>query len=364
LNAAQFTPADFWDRLEGKARAIGFGAIGVAQISELAEEGKALEEWLSAGFAGEMEYLERSKEVRKDPELFLPAAKSVLIVTVNYYKKYSANTSATGKIARYAVGRDYHNVLQKMLQQLQACVQREFFPEATAADFRIALDAHPVLERTWAERAGLGIRGKNSCLITEQHGSWVLLGAIVTTLELPAKPLTPRAEHFAKLSCGKCTRCIDACPTGAIIAPGQIDARKCIAYLTIESKSGIPLELRAKVGDRLFGCDICQEVCPFNLPRQKEEQNPLMERQIAGTQLLLKEILEIPTDADFERRFAGSPVMRAKRRGMIRNACVVAGNSQDSELLPVLQEVFRREEDPMLKEHAAWAMEAITAAKS
>ncbi len=355
----------FWPALENQAKKIGFSEIGVCSVQDIPEEGMLLNQWIDKGYSADMKYMKDTQQIRKDPQKFLPGVKSVIVGVVPYFRAYKSKKEV-GKIARYAAGPDYHRVIKKMLLQLAEFVHAEFFPDAEKNDFRISLDAHPVLERMWAQKSGLGFVGKNTCLITKKAGSWVLIGCVFTTQLIPCKPKNKNAKvvnekelDFSKLSCGSCTRCIDACPTGAIVAPKQIDARKCISYLTIENKGSIPKKLRKKIGNRIFGCDICQEVCPYNIPRQKGVQSPLLEREIAGTEVLIPEILQIKTQEEFVKRFAGSPLMRAKRNGMIRNACVVAGNSGNKKFLPLLKEVFQREKDSILKEHAEWAIEQI-----
>lgn len=346
-----------WEVLEKQALGLGFSSVGVAPVTPLEADRERYAYWLEQGYAGSMEYMENTQRVREDPRLFLPRARSVVVAAVNYYQSQDS-PKLSGKVARYASGRDYHKVIKKMLRQLMRFLQTDLFPESTTQDYRLSLDAHPVLERAWARRAGLGFIGKNSCLITEKAGSWVLIGCIVTTQKVLPKP-KKKGLDFAKLSCGNCTRCISICPTGAIVRPGVIDARKCISYLTIENKGAIPVELREKMGTHLFGCDLCQEVCPFNQRRQTEAFNPFKDKPIAGTAILVRDILKIRTEAEFLERFAGSPLMRAKRLGMLRNACVVAGNLKDKELLPDLQSVLEREPDEMVKEHARWAMDKI-----
>ena len=235
--------------------------------------------------------------------------KSVIILGVNYYYDQPKLKSNHGRIARYAYGRDYHKIIGKMLKRLETRII-ELKPKTKAKSY---VDTGPVLERAYAEQAGLGFIGKNSCLITPEFGSWIFLAVTFTNLKL--KP----TRKPIKISCGTCTRCVDACPTGAIIAPGVIDANKCISYHTIENKSKIPESIVKKIHKtkRIFGCDICQEACPHNLARQKSVPAK-NSTKIAGDQLSLKSLAEIKTDQQFLTRFAGSPLMRAKRRGLQR----------------------------------------------
>ena len=214
------------------------------------------------------------------------------------------------------------------------------------------MDTGPILERAYAETGGMGYIGKNTCLITQKYGSWVFLAEILTTLELP------RDTNSLKINCGTCERCINLCPTRAINPNGTIDSRKCISYLTIENRDGIPLELRDKVGDWLFGCDICQEVCPHNSRQVPANLSGNTEIRIKDRVLALSDILAIETDEQFLNMFSGTPLMRAKRRGLTRNACVVAGNSGQKKLIPLLIKITQGD-DAMLKEHASWAINKI-----
>lgn len=310
------------------------------------------DEWLKKGFQADMSYLERMEEDRFHPENKLPDVQSVIVLTAWYGIEQKMCSINGGRVARYAVGKDYHKVLKKKLIQLSDWL-KDKNPDAHAY---VSADSGPTVDRVLAEAAGLGFFGKNSMLINPARGSYFFIGSLLTTLKLAP------TEKRRMPNCGNCIRCSVACPTGAIRAPGVIDANRCIAYLTIENKGGIPEELRPKIGNRLFGCDICQEVCPFNLGRAHRQEvliEDLRAEYGVGESLDLKELFSISSDEDFFRKFAGTPLMRAKRRGLIRNACVVAGNSGNASLIPYLQKVINREEDEMLKEHAGWAINRL-----
>ncbi len=262
-----------------------------------------------------------------------------------------------GVVARYASGKDYHNVLKKKLIKLSNFLKLNF----SNCETYLSVDSGPTVDRVLAEVGGLGFFGKNSCIINPSKGSYFFIASIFTNLDL-----TPSAKKRMP-NCGNCTKCIDACPTGALVSPGQLDARKCISYLTIENKEGIPIEFRSKMGNRLFGCDICQEVCPFNIGRayrQEVKIEKLKGDYGVGESLDLREVLSIKTNGDYLKKFAGTPLMRAKRRGLIRNACVIAGNSGNLDLIPYLKKIIDREDDKMLKEHAQWGVEQIKLANS
>ncbi len=251
-----------------------------------------------------------------------------------------------GRIARYALGDDYHEILLGKLNALAAEIT------ATGASAKVYVDTGPVLEKPLAERAGLGWQGKSTMLISTKLGPWLVLGEILTTLELA--PDAPAQDH-----CGKCTRCLDACPTRAITAPYQLDARRCIAYLTIELKGAIPEEMRPLIGDRVYGCDECLDVCPWNRFAQTTREAKFLAPARDASRDELHALLEI-TPQEFKRRFARSPMLRVKRRGLVRNACVVLGNIGTPDDLPALRRAEQHDE-PLVREHAAWAVRQIEA---
>lgn len=298
-----------------------------------------------------MGYLERHLPLKADPLTLLPEARSILVVALSYYLP-EVEPDNSFKIARYARGDDYHGFMKNRLEDLaKALAERE-----PGMSWRAFVDSGPMLERDLAQRAGLGWVGKNTCLINPSAGSFLLLGCLLTSLDLkPDKPFT--AFH-----CGSCTRCIDACPTGAIKAPHWLDARQCLSYWNIEQRETIPVHLRESFGDWAFGCDICQEVCPWNLKFAKISQTPEFYPRSWMQQGSLAELLQL-TAHEFELKIAPrSPLKRPKYRGFLRNLAIVAGNSQDPELLPTLRLARDRHvEDAMLAEHLDWAIQRLEA---
>ncbi len=349
------------EKIEQFVKEQGWSLFGVVSYPALqkalaAHEG-IFEGWIKKGMSADMDWLPAMKGDRYHPENKLPDIKSVLVLGAWYADSSAAadgnDKGGRGIVARYARGRDYHKVLKKKLLALSEWLKAQ----NPRVETYLSVDSGPTVDRVLAECAGLGFFGKNSMIIYPSRGSYFFIASVMTNIDLEATP-RPRMP-----SCGSCTRCIDKCPTGAITAPGVIDARKCISYLTIENKGGIPEELRPKLGNRLFGCDICQEVCPFNVERAHKQEiliDGFKGEYGVGESLDLREILSIKTDEEFLHRFAGTPLMRAKRRGLLRNACVVAGNSGDPSLTPYLQAVLEREEDAMLKEHAMWALDRLS----
>jgi epoxyqueuosine reductase len=348
------------------ARAAGFDLCGVAPAADFPELAR-IDDWLDRGHAGEMRYLHDAR--RRSPALALPGARSVIVCAVNYNTAFPASTEALataagyngpqGWISRYAWGDDYHSVLLEKLEALLAQLRREF-PEPFEA--RAYVDTGPIVERVAAKHAGLGWLAKNTCLINEQIGSLFFLGVIVTTLDLAAA-LDPAQTPPADL-CGNCSLCIDACPTGAIVEPYVLDARRCISYLTIELRGEIPAELRELIGRHVFGCDICQDVCPWNRRAPLTTLENFQPRTFAGNSLFSPalEWLLSSTEEEFRERFRGSPVKRTKWRGLMRNACVAAGNSRLRPGEPRHAEICERlsalaaSEDSNLAEHARWAL--------
>jgi epoxyqueuosine reductase len=297
---------------------LGVDLIGITSAQADSQGQKFLREFIKAGRHGAMSYLENYR-IRTQPQQLLPEAQSIIVIALNYYRKQPGTLQGYGKIARYAYGRDYHKVIKNLLKKLIKYLE-ELDPKSKN---RACVDSAPLLEKSYALRAGLGFFGKNTTLITQKFGSFVLLGEVLTSIKLdPDQP-------FQGGTCGACRRCLDACPTKALSAPGQMDARKCISYLTIEHRGVIPKKLASKLGNRIFGCDICQEVCPYNLTHAKPLQFPeLKKNKIAGHQLKLQDILSLRNDQEYLGRFAGSPLMRAKRAGLQRNAKNALKNSK------------------------------------
>lgn len=287
----------------------GFDDIGIAKAEKLEEEGARLKLWLREGFHGLLEYLERNIEKRIDPQCILPGARSVIVVAQNYYTPYSHCLYPNhGKISRYAWGKDYHKVMAKKLRKLSRFI-KEMEPSAAT---KFYVDTGPVLEKQWAVRAGIGWQGKHTNVISRKFGSWIFLGVLCTTLEL--RPDSPIKDY-----CGRCTACIDACPTQAITQPYVLDATRCISYWTIEVKADkeIPDNIAERLEGWIFGCDICQEVCPWN-----KFQKPSSEQLFAPVKetTLHIDAIEQMDETEYAERFRGMPIKRAKLQGLKRNA--------------------------------------------
>lgn len=350
------------EALRARLAALGFDAVRFAAVD--GRRNSSLRDWLGAGRAADMAWLERTAEKRMDPELVLPDVRSMILLGVNYWPgaaadgKYQAEGGP--RWARYALHADYHDTLKPGLAAAGRLLEE--LGGAPAADYRYYVDTGPVLERGWAARSGLGFRGKNAMLISKQHGNWLFLAAILTRLDiapdepLRRKPLPAPGDEPAGLLCGKCTRCLDACPTRAFPAPGVVDARRCISYQTIENKGIIPRELRAGIGSHIYGCDVCLEVCPWNRFARAGRQLLLSARPGIAA-LPLEEILQL-TPARFAEVFRGTAIKRLKLTGLLRNACVVAGNSGATDLLPALA-LLAAHESPVVRAHAVWAVRRI-----
>lgn len=334
-----------------KARALGFDLVGVSRAEPLEAGGERLREWQAAGMAGEMAYMNRPVELLSDPRKLQKSARSVISLGVSYYPgEHPENPGSGGRVARYAWGRDYHEVIKERLFRLRRELEEELGVKIKARAFT---DAVPLLERSAAQRAGLGFFGRNSCLINGEIGSYFFIADLIVDLEL--EPDEPGSG-----TCGRCTRCMSACPTGAIKAPGVVDARLCISYLTIENRSEIPRKLRPLVGDWAFGCDVCQEVCPYNKRKAQKSRWPEFSAEAgAGEYLDLLEVLEIRDEEAFERHFAGTPLTRPGRAGLVRNCCVVAGNLKLEAAVPALIRCLTEDESPVVRAHAAWALGEI-----
>lgn len=338
-----------------EARRLGFDVVGFARADVPLEQDFArYEAFLARGMQGEMSWLAQAPEARRrlDGEQILPGAKTVICLARSYArgeKDEARDPPLARTIARYARGRDYHNGMRKKLRGLAKLVR------SLGGEARPLCDEEPVLERAWAARAGLGFVGKNGLLIVPGVGSLVLLGEVVTTLAIePDGPMTER--------CGSCTRCLDACPTGAFAAPFVLDPRRCISYLTIEHRGSTPLELREGVGAHLFGCDDCQTVCPFNAsPRSKERDAAVDPRFLPDPrwgEVALTELLALD-DEGFVRLREGSAIGRATRAGLARNAAIVLGNRRDASAAPHLERAKMAHDSPEVREAAAWALAQI-----
>jgi len=306
-------------------------------------------DWLRAGHHGEMGYLERSADKRVDPQRVLPGARSVIVLGTSYEvanPQSAIPNPQSGVVARYARFDDYHDVLGERLKTLSVYVN-QISGDGTRSFWYV--DTGPVLERDFAQRAGFGFIGKHTNVISRKFGNWFFLAEILTTLEL--EPDAPEKNR-----CGSCTRCITACPTCAIVAPFQLDARFCISYLTIELKGTIPVELRPRIGNRIFGCDDCLAACPWNRFAREGSLMKLHTRPDLTSPDLV-ELLNLG-DAGFKSRFAGTPIQRIKRRGLLRNVCVALGNVGDESALPVLRKAAM-DPEPLIAEHAAWTIARI-----
>jgi len=335
-------------RIKHRAMELGFELAGIAAAGP-ADGFDRLRAWLDRGFAGDMSYMHKHAEARRHPSSILPDVRSVVMLGMNYNPAVaSPEKPLSGKIARYARGEDYHNVLRRRLNQLLAWVQSEV-PDCRG---RGVVDTAPLLERDFARRAGLGWFGKNTMLLNKQLGSYFFLGALLLDLDLEPD-LGQETDH-----CGTCTACLDACPTQAFVEPGLMDARRCISYLTIELKGSIPVELREPMGAWAFGCDVCQEVCPWN-----HKAPPGKEPALAGRPDLesvdLIELLGLGPE-EFRQRFRGTALTRTKRRGLLRNAAIVLGNQGDVEALPALRGALG-DSEALVREAAQWAIDQIVA---
>jgi epoxyqueuosine reductase len=346
------------DRLKLEAHSLGFELVGIAPATE-ADGFDRLRDWLARGFAGTMEYMHRHGDARRHPSSILPEVRSVIMVGMNYRPDEPAGLSRQdkpsgsplGRVSCYAHGSDYHDLLRERLHRLLDWLRRER-PDCLG---RGVVDTAPLLERDFARRAGLGWFGKNTMLLNKRLGSYFFLGALLTNLELACD-----AAH-ATSHCGTCTACLDACPTHAFVGPGVLDARRCISYLTIEHRGDVPEDLRAGVGDWLFGCDVCQEVCPWNRKAPPGAEPALLGRPDL-MQLDLIEILGL-SEEEFRRRFRGTALLRTKRRGLVRNAALVLGNLGGPAALPALHRVLE-DADPVVREAARWAIEQIERCRS
>lgn len=309
--------------IRAQAIQLGFDFVGFTTVATPVHVGE-FREWLEAGFQGEMQYLARRVDERIDPCRLLPDAKSIIIVGLNYA------TTGPAMLARYAAGHgDYHEQMGAKLAELAKFIGNAIW----------YVDTGPILERDLAQRAGIGWVGKHTNLISPKFGNWIFLGEVLTTLELPAD--VPAAEQ-----CGNCRRCLDVCPTQAIAAPYRLDARRCISYLTIELKGAIPVELRSAIGGRIFGCDDCLEVCPWN----RFAKPVILPRPLPAWTAMLAW-----NEQQFADFFRGTPIYRLKRRGWLRNICVALGNAGDRSAIPALQHALT-DTEPLIREHAAWAL--------
>ncbi len=334
-------------RIEAEATRLGFARVGFAPAGVCRDRGR-LADWLAAGRHGEMAWMARDTDRRTDAARLLPGARTVIALLTAYATEPPEEARPwIGRVSRYAWGADYHAVVLRRTRRLARFVRAQ----APGAKVVTAVDSRPVLEKEWAERAGLGWIGKHTNLITQDAGSWFFVSEMVTDLALPARDAAPRER------CGRCTDCLDACPTGAIVAPFTVDARRCISYLTIELDGPIDRELRPLVGEWIFGCDVCQDVCPWNRFAVATGE-PRFRFDAARFGAGLESLLELDADG-FARRFHGSAIRRAGRDGLVRNVCVALGNRRDVASVPALARALRADPSGLVRGHAAWALGRI-----
>jgi epoxyqueuosine reductase len=337
------------ERIKAQAFGLGFDVAGVARLGP-ADTAQAFDEWVARGYAGDMHYLPKWADKRRDTRLPFPGTVSAIVVAMNY-----GGTAPSGPVARYARGDDYHDVMVAKLNALHEWIAAQIGQPVHGKAY---VDTGPLLERDLARRAGLGWFGKNTMLVNPELGSFFFLGALVVDLELQPD------EPFQADRCGTCTRCLDACPTNALVEPRLLDATRCISYLTIELKGEIPEALRAPMRSLVYGCDICQDVCPFNVKFAQELKEPAYAPRAAivgrDARQLARELLAMTQD-EFSRAFSKSPMRRAKLRGLKRNAAVVLGNVGTTDDVDVLTRARDEEPDAMVREHAAWALGRLRA---
>jgi epoxyqueuosine reductase len=339
---------DLKETISQLASEIGFQRTVVASLSPMPEAKARYESWLARDFAGDMQYLKRDPNFRTSPALLFPQSLSALSVSVSYYTRPPAHPGPEyGQVAAYAVGLDYHVVLRAKLRQLKESIEKEIGRPLLG---RTYTDDVALYEQALAARSGLGFAGKNTLIIGPKlSGSYNFVAELFTDLPLAT-------DQPYQGTCGQCFRCASACPTGAIVEPRLLDARLCISYLTIESKKGIPPDLRTKLGGWVFGCDVCQMVCPYN---QAPPVTPWPEFHPAsgvGHFVNLLELLEIASQEEFHKRYLRSAIRRPKRSGLLRNALIVLGNQKPPGGDAAIAEFLHRESDPMLREHATWAL--------
>jgi epoxyqueuosine reductase len=338
------------EAIKAKAAELGFDLCGIASADEYPEL-SFLEEWLQRGYEGEMAWMRRTRERRLDVRNVLPGARSVIATGTLYNtdRPYADQQPPdVARLSRYAWGDDYHDVIKSRLDGLLEWMHSS---SDTPFEGRAYVDTGPVQERVYAQYAGLGWIGKNTCLINREIGSWLFLGEIISTL-----PLAPDAQGLEQ--CGSCTRCLDACPTGALVEPGVLDSNRCLSYLTIELRSSIPEERRSSLGGQVYGCDICQEVCPYNQPAPSSSDAPWQPR--AGLDLPRLVDLWRRPDAELRALLKGSAMTRAKLVGLRRNLAVAIGNGGDRESIAALQESTGDRpsvNDPLVQEHITWAID-------
>jgi epoxyqueuosine reductase len=340
------------DIVRAQAKALGFDAVRITGAEAVRGSGARLAQFLAEGLHGSMTWMADRSHWRADPRAMWPAARSAILLGVNYGPERDPMAALArrdrGAISAYAQGDDYHDVVKKKLKALGGFIHQRF-----GADVKVFVDTAPVMEKPLAARAGLGWQGKHTNLVSRQFGSWLFLGSVFTTLELPAD--TPETDH-----CGNCHACLDVCPTSAFPAPYRLDARRCISYLTIEHKGPIPHEFRAAMGNRIYGCDDCLAVCPWNKFARAAAEQKLQARDALTAPALAD--LAVLDDAAFRALFAKSPVKRIGRDRFLRNVMIAIGNSADGALAPVAQRALD-DASPLVRGAAVWALSRLLGEK-
>ena len=334
-------------QIQTRAHELGFELVGITP-ADRSQTIQRYRQWIASGYAGKMGYLERHLPLKEDTRTLLQEAKSVISLAMNYWTldtpKDLAEDPGRGQISRYAWGDDYHDVIRERLLLLVEFIKNTAETELKS---RVFVDSGPILEREYAQKAKLGWIGKNTNLINWRSGSWYFLSEVLVSIELESETQPLRG------SCGTCTKCIEACPTDAIIEPNLLDSRLCISYLTIELKDSIPKELRPEMGNLIFGCDICQEVCPWN-SKATPTTEPTFQPRDGNLAPELLTLIDM-TQTEFSKRFKGSPIKRAKRKGFLRNVIVAIGNWRSRTAVPALKKVLI-DDEPLIRGHAAWAL--------
>jgi epoxyqueuosine reductase len=343
------------ERLEAEARALGFAAVGVARADAAPKTAERLRAWLQDGAHGDMIWMAETAERRGSPAALWPEVRSVISLGMSYAPEADPLANAgerdVGRISVYAQGADYHDTVKKALKALARWLVAE-----ASCELKVFVDTAPVMEKPLAAAAGLGWQGKHTNLVSRKDGSWLFLGAIYTTLDLGEDALAEDGEH--RVHCGSCSACLDACPTNAFPAPFRLDARRCISYLTIEHKGPIPLEFREAIGNRIYGCDDCLAVCPWNRFADTARRNQAFIPRAELVAPALADLLDLD-DAAFREVFAGSPIKRIGRDRMVRNAAIAAGNSANPAYLPRLSKLMA-DLNPVVAEAASWAAERLS----
>jgi len=344
-------------QIKSHALGLGFNLVGITDAQPLTEGESRLRAWLATGREGAMGYMSRTPERRARPADHLPGAQSVVCLGLNYYQPDPEKPNsgpARGRVSNYARAEDYHLIIADKLSALENFIRALPSPDGQPVRTKSCVDASPLLERELAQKAGLGFVGKNSCLITPEFGSWVFLAEVITTL--PLLPDTPGSG-----TCGNCTRCLDVCPTQAFDDEWLLDARKCISYLTIELRAPIEPELRPAMGDWIFGCDLCQTICPYNKsPWTTTESRLLPDDPIEAAYPSLEKLFSYADEAEFKKDYADRPQLRPRRRAMIQSAAYAAANLHATELIPRLESLARADRDPLVRNAALHALEKLT----